>query len=140
MHAVNHHDYLRLSYRPDLQLLFMRWVRPVSSEEHRSGYAAALELAQPHQSNHWLIDLRSRGLASVEDLMWVLTTFRGLLQQSGLPAPRRLAYLVTPYQAETMDERLLTLEPTIAEHIRRGADVHHFTEELPAQDWLRRSS
>lgn len=136
MHLINHHDYLRLSYRPDLQLLFMRWVRPVSSEEHRSGYAAALALGQEHQSGRWLIDLRARGLASVEDFAWVLHTFRERMA-AAVPPPRRIAYLVTPYQAEIMNERIRQLDPEVPEATRLGAAVHTFTEELPAQHWLR---
>ncbi|MCC3156158.1 hypothetical protein LJ737_02860 [Hymenobacter sp. 15J16-1T3B] len=128
-------DYLRLSYRPDLHLLFLRWARPVSSAEHRAGYEAALALAREKQCSHWLVDLRTRGLAAPEDFQWVLTTFRPQLR-GVLPAPRRLAYLVTPYQAETIDSRLAAQEGTLPEEVRRGADVRIFVEELPAQHWL----
>ncbi|AYA37923.1 hypothetical protein D3Y59_13235 [Hymenobacter oligotrophus] len=135
MHLINHHDYLRLSYRPDLRLLFMRWVRPVSSEEHREGYHVALALGREQACGCWLIDLRARGLASVEDFAWVLRAFRERLAEA-VPAPRRIAYLVTPYQAEVMNERLRQLEPEVPEATRLGAAVQAFTEELPAQHWL----
>lgn len=128
-------DYLRLAYRPDLHLLFLRWTRPVSSEEHRAGYAAALALAQEQQCSHWLIDLRVRGLASAEDFQWVLRTFRPQLR-GVLPAPRRLAYLVTPYQAEAINARMAEVDATLPEGIRRGADVRVFIEEKPAEHWL----
>ena len=134
MEAVDQ-DYLRLSYRPDLHLVFLRWARPVSSEEHRAGYAAALELAQEKQCSHWLIDLRVRGLASAEDFSWVLRTFRPQLR-GVLPAPRRLAYLVTPYQAEAIDARRTEVEAALPEEVRRGADVRVFIEEKPAEHWL----
>lgn len=139
MPAVPAPDYLRLAYRPDLHLLFMRWTRVVSSEEHRAGYAAALALAAAAQCSHWLIDLRVRGLASSEDFHWVLTAFRPQLPQV-LPAPRRLAYLVTPYQAETINARLAATEPGLPEAVRRSAEVRAFTEELPAQHWLQLGS
>jgi hypothetical protein len=134
MEAVDQ-DYLRLSYRPDLRLLFLRWARPVSSAEHRAGYQAALALAREQQCSHWLVDLRTRGLAEPEDFRWVLTTFRPQLR-GVLPAPRRLAYLVTPYQAETISARLAEVEFGLPDDVRRGADVRAFTEELPAQHWL----
>lgn len=128
-------DYLRLSYRPDLHLLFLRWTRPVSSEEHRAGYGAALTLALEQQCSHWLIDLRVRGLASAEDFQWVLRTFRPQLR-GVLPAPRRLAYLVTPYQAEAINARLAEVDVSLPEEVRRGAEVRVFTEEKPAEHWL----
>lgn len=134
MEAVDQ-DYLRLSYRPDLRLLFLRWTRPVSSEEHRAGYAAALALAVEQQSSHWLIDLRVRGLASAEDFQWVLSTFRPQLR-GVLPAPRRLAYLVTPYQAEAINARMAEVDLSLPEEVRRGADVRVFIEEKPAEHWL----
>lgn len=129
-------DFLRLSYRPDLQVLFMRWTRPVSSAEHRQGYAAALGLARSAGAGRWLIDLRSRGLASLEDFAWVLTEFR-LQMGAALPAiPRRIAYLVTPYHSETLRERLSLLEPTYPVAVQQGAIIQVFTEEQPAQQWL----
>ncbi|GAB2944707.1 hypothetical protein GCM10027048_07010 [Hymenobacter coalescens] len=128
-------DYLRLSYRPDLHLLFMRWARPVSSAEHRAGYQAALELAREKQCSHWLIDLRARGLAAPEDFAWVLATFRPQLR-GVLPAPRRLAYLVTPRDVEIITGRLQAVEPTLPEQVRQDAEVRNFTEELPAHHWL----
>jgi hypothetical protein len=128
-------EYLRLSYRPDLHLLFLRWTRAVSSQEHRAGYAAALELAQAEQCGRWLVDLRVRGLASAEDFAWVLEKFRPQLR-TALPVPRRLAYLVTPYQAELLNSRLHEHEPLAADAAREGAEVRNFIEELPAQHWL----
>lgn len=128
-------EYLRLVYRSDLHLLFMRWTRAVSSDEHRAGYAAALALARRVQCAHWQVDLRVRGLASAEDFAWILRDFRPLLTE-GLPAPRRLAYLLTPYQADIMNARLHELEPTMPAATRQAADVRAFIEELPAQHWL----
>lgn len=124
-------DYLRLSYRPDLQLLFMRWTRPATSAEHRAGYGAALQLAGQQQARQWLIDLRSRGLAEVADLEWILQEFAAAFQQA-LPGPdRRLAYFTTPYYAEI-------LEPRLAEYasLRNELDIRVFTEEMPACSWL----
>ncbi|KAA9333090.1 hypothetical protein F0P96_08905 [Hymenobacter busanensis] len=127
-------DFLRLSYRPDLHLLVLRWTRPVTSDEHRAGYHAALELARAEQAGGWLIDLRTRGLASPADFAWVLTEFREQLAE--LPAPRRLAYLVAPYHAATITARLIEQEAGLPEHVRAAAAVRIFTEEQVAQRWL----
>ncbi|TGE20736.1 hypothetical protein E5K00_22400 [Hymenobacter aquaticus] len=122
-------EYLRLSYRPDLRILFLRWTRLVSSAEHRAGYQAALRFAQPHQAGHWLIDLRIRGLAEAEDFAWIITTFRQEMQRV-LPAVAfRIAYLVTPYQQELINSRLVSQETMF----------RTFVEEQSAYQWLAQS-
>ncbi|GAB2460854.1 hypothetical protein GCM10011375_11550 [Hymenobacter qilianensis] len=129
-------DFLRLSYRPDLQLLFLRWTRPVSTAEHQHGYTAALHLARSASAGRWLIDLRSRGLASAEEFSWVLTEFRSRMGAALPHVPRRIAYLVTPYHSELIRERLALLEPTFPLALQQGAVIQVFTEEHPAQQWL----
>jgi hypothetical protein len=121
--------YLRLAYRPDLHTLFVRWTRPVTSQEHRDGYRQALELAQPLGAGHWLVDLRIRGLATdPADFEWVLTEFRAQLAQALPLASRRLAYLVTPYHQATIQERLQRQE--------LQSTIRVFIEEAAAQHWL----
>ncbi|MET4107796.1 hypothetical protein [Hymenobacter sp. UYP22] len=123
-------DYLRLSYRPDLQLLIMRWTRPATSQEHREGYGAALTLARQEQAGRWLIDLRSRGLADLADLQWVLNDFRHDFQAALPAATRRIAYLTTPYHADILRPRLAEFDQS------NNTQLQVFTEELPAQQWL----
>jgi hypothetical protein len=129
-------DFLQLSYRPDLEVLFMRWRRVVSSEEHRAGYGAALALARTHVAGRWLIDLRSRGLASSEDFAWILATFRPQIAAALPTASRRIAYLVTPYHVDLIRERLAALEPTYPMAVQQSAIIRVFTEEQRAQEWL----
>jgi hypothetical protein len=129
-------DFLRLSYRPDLQVLFMRWGRPVSTQEHKAGYGAALELARTSGSGWWLVDLRSRGLASSEDFAWILANFRPQIAAILPTTSRRIAYLVTPYHADLIRERLATLEPTYPVAVQQSAAIRVFTEEQLAQRWL----
>jgi hypothetical protein len=118
--------YLRLSYRPDLQTLFLRWTRAVSSPEHRAGYQQALEMALPLGVGHWLVDLRSRGLAQPEDFAWVLTDFRREVGQVLPGVSFRVAYLVTPYDQELINSRLGPGEATF----------RTFIEEQAAYQWL----
>ncbi|MCB2380115.1 hypothetical protein LGH70_21145 [Hymenobacter sp. BT635] len=119
-------EYLRLSYRPDLHILFMRWTRLVTSAEHRAGYQAALDFAQPHQAGYWLVDLRTRGLAEAEDFTWIITDFRQQMQQTLPGVAFRVAYLVTPYQQELINSRLLSQEGMF----------RTFIEEQSAYQWL----
>jgi hypothetical protein len=129
-------DYVRLTYRPDLHVLFLRWTRPVSSAEHQAGYQAALTLARQMQVGHWLIDLRTRGLASAEDFRWVLVDFRNELAAALPTLDRRLAYFVTPYHATLIEERLQEAEASSALVPNHQTTIHTFTEERFAQQWL----
>lgn len=127
-------DFLQLSYRPDLDLLLLRWTRPATPEEHRAGYRAALDLARQHQAGRWLIDLRRRGLAEPKDFQWVLHTFRPELQAALPSVTRRFAYLATPYHAEILQPRLTQFEGEAPASASTAVRV--FTEEQPAQQWL----
>jgi hypothetical protein len=132
MSAFSTLDCLRLSYRPDLQLLFLRWTRPATSQEHRQGYQMALQLARQEQAGRWLIDLRSRGLADVADLQWVLGDFRAAFKATLPGITRRIAYLTTPYHADILRPRLAEFDQDPGNSTR----LQVFTEELPAQQWL----
>jgi hypothetical protein len=126
-------EYLLLTHRDDLGQLLLRWTRPASSEEHRMGYQVALKLAEQEKISRWLVDLRSRGLAEPADFRWVMRNFRSSLA-AALPGTRaRLAYLVVPYHAETLNQRLA--EEMATDHLDTVA-VRVFTEEQAAQAWL----
>ncbi|OUJ76144.1 hypothetical protein [Hymenobacter crusticola] len=129
-------DYVRLAYRSDLHVLFLRWTRPVSSAEHQEGYQAALSLARQMQVGHWLIDLRTRGLASAEDFRWVMVDFRLTLAAALPDLDRRLAYFVTPYHAMLIQERQREIEATNPLPAHTPTAVQAFTEERFAQQWL----
>ncbi|MBC8082842.1 MAG: hypothetical protein H7Z21_06470 [Hymenobacter sp.] len=130
---VTNLEYLLLSHRPDLGQVFLRWSRPATSQEHRTGYLAALEIARREKVGRWLVDLRSRGLADPADLHWTFTTFREQLNNA-LPGIRPyLAYLVLPYHADTLGQRLA--EEMATDSLNTMA-VRVFTEEQAAQVWL----
>jgi hypothetical protein len=129
-------DYVRLTYRPDLHVLFVRWTRSVSPAEHRAGYRAALTLALSVKAGHWLIDLRTRGLAAAEDFKWVMIDFRAELAAILPNQSRRLAYFVTPYHATVLRERLREEESGMMLSAREQTPIQAFTEEQFAQQWL----
>lgn len=129
-------DYARLAYRPDLHVLFLRWTRAVSSAEHRQGYEAALALALEVGAGHWLIDLRTRGLASTEDFRWILVDFRLKLSTTLPTLDRRLAYFVTPHYATLLQERLEAFEANSPLASGAQTPIRTFTEEQFAQQWL----
>ena len=126
-------DYVLISFRPDLQLLIMRWTRAATPAEHRAGYEAALRLARVEQAGCWLIDLRSRGLADPTDLLWVLHDFRAELQAALFATMRRIAYFTTPYHADTLAARLRELNTDASDSL----EIRVFVDEAPAYAWLR---
>lgn len=89
------HDYLLLSYREDLDVLFLRWTSPVGSTELRAGYYQALEMAERLGVRFWLYDLRSRGQAADEDEAWLLNEFFPMTEKK-LGYDNAFAYLVLP--------------------------------------------
>lgn len=129
-------DYIRLTYRSDLHVLFLRWTRSVTSAEHRDGYRTALALASMEQAGRWLIDLRTRGLASAEDFQWILGDFRGQMAAALPGIDCRLAYFVTPYHATLIQERLHNVPASRLAATATLAPIQTFTEEQFAQQWL----
>ncbi|AII51518.1 hypothetical protein [Hymenobacter sp. APR13] len=125
-------DFVELSFRPDLQLLLGRWLRPVSSSELQQSYEALLTAAVPPKCRFWLLDLRRRGISSEDDTLWTLETFLPLL------APRLggrvyLAFLVSPGHLSAIDQESGAPMVTNAQcHVRL------FTDEGLATAWLGR--
>lgn len=126
-------DYLLLSHRSDLNELLLRWTRPATSEEHYAGYEAALAVAKREQVSRWLVDLRRRGLAESAEFHWIVNTFRTRLAAALPGVQPRLAYLVAPYHADTLSQRLLDeMSTDVADNVA----MRVFTEEQAAQAWL----
>ncbi|KAA3440258.1 hypothetical protein [Rufibacter hautae] len=66
---------LHLTYRRDLDILFLRWYRSPDSTQLRQGYLQALDMAKEVKTAYYMFDLRSRGQVSAEDEAWLLQRF-----------------------------------------------------------------
>ena len=86
---------LQLTYRRDLDILFLRWYRHPDSDQLRQGYLSALEMAREVKGAYWMFDLRSRGQLSQEDEAWMLQTFFPQVEEE-LGYQGYFANLVTP--------------------------------------------
>ncbi|WP_205500619.1 hypothetical protein [Rufibacter psychrotolerans] len=86
---------MHLTYRRDLDILFLRWFRSPDSEQLREAYMQALEMAKEVKAAYWMFDLRSRGKLSPEDEAWMQETFFPALEDE-LGYPSYLANLMTP--------------------------------------------
>lgn len=97
-------DYLALHYRSDLRMLVLRWLRDASLSEIQLGHQAALHLARQHAVTHWFIDVRRRLLVDNVHSSWLIDEF---LPQAAalLPAPLRVAYLMSPNRQRTIDSQ-----------------------------------
>ncbi|MBA9077670.1 MULTISPECIES: hypothetical protein [Rufibacter] len=130
-------DAIALAYRPDLDVLFLRWPQPVYALSVREVYQQVLELAQETNARYWLFDVRSRGPLSPEDQKWVNETFYPQLHAQ-LDRAVHVAYLLTPAHAEDT----FTIES--AEKLRQApwygqsVDFEGFTSETDALHWLKK--
>ena len=86
---------LSIIYRPDLKILFCRFIQPVTSSQLRRSYDFALGIAQQEQARFWLFDLRRRGPTQAEDENWLLNQFFPRAQALSKHY-QYFAYLVTP--------------------------------------------
>jgi len=125
--------YLQVTYRPDSCLLIGRWLRSISEEELRAGYATMRQAAQEHDCTHWLMDARRRVDRSRNGPEWIVTTFLPQVQRE---FGRRLcvAFLVLPNHLAALE---VEGEPAI-----KSADpaspfqYARFIDEGAANAWL----
>ncbi|AKQ47344.1 hypothetical protein TH63_19540 [Rufibacter radiotolerans] len=128
-------DAIALTYRPDLDVLFLRWPQPVYAFPTRDVYQQVLELAQETKSRFWLFDIRSRGPLSQEDALWVQESFYPQLHGQ-LGRSIYVAYLLTPAHAEDPDTIAFGELLRTKEWYGQDADFEGFTSETDALQWL----
>ncbi|UOQ73280.1 hypothetical protein [Hymenobacter cellulosilyticus] len=95
-------DFLTLTFRPDLNVLLVRWQRLISVAEMQQGYLVLLEYAAEHGCRHWLLDGRRRFNTDREGAQWMLSTFLPQLQPR-LHQRTYLAYLLAPVNLRDQD-------------------------------------
>ncbi|MFB9863348.1 hypothetical protein [Rufibacter immobilis] len=129
-------DAIALTYRPDLDVLFLRWPQPVYALATREVYQQVLELARETSARYWLFDVRSRGPLSAEDAQWVMESFYSALHGQ-LPHIAHVAYLVTPAHTEDLQTTKVIEEMRTQPWYGQGADFEVFTSETDALHWLK---
>lgn len=135
MEKITVEDFLEITYRPDLDVLVTRWLRPLALAEMQRGYEVLLNAAATADAprRHWLLDVHRRLNTHVIGAQWMASS---LLPRLGprLGGRTRLAYLLAPVylRDETADAAFPPPEyfdgqPFIAER---------FVEEQAAIQWL----
>ncbi|WP_192823014.1 hypothetical protein [Rufibacter sp. LB8] len=129
-------DAIALTYRPDLDVLFLRWPQPVYAFTVREVYKQVLELAQETNARYWLFDIRSRGPLSDEDMDWVTKEFYPNLHAKA--SLTHVAYLLAPAHAEDQQTIALGQQLKAQSWFGRDADFEGFTSETDALHWLKK--
>ena len=129
-------DATALTYRPDLDVLFVRWPQPVYAFATREVYQRVLDLAQETNARYWLFDLRSRGSYSEEDSQWIRDEFFPSLH-SRFGNVTHVAYLLTPAHIKDYAFLKAAAEARQKTWYGKWADFEGFTSETEALNWLK---
>ncbi|TGE21964.1 hypothetical protein E5K00_17050 [Hymenobacter aquaticus] len=135
--ALSPFDFLDLSYRTDLGILTVRWLRAVTFEELRQGFTLALSVAQERRAAYWLVDARRRTELDATSSEWVAQKLLPEAAASLAPAALHVAYLLSPARAEQLrqDSDLRTVVVK-AQDASQPYRLHTFLDEGPATQWL----
>ena len=126
-------DFLEISYRPDLNLLLGRWLRPIELEEMQHGYQLLLDAAVAGDCRQWLLDVRRRQNTHQVGAQWMLSNFLPQLA-ARLGGRTRLAYLMAPTYLRDADADAAFPPATYFEG--KPFVGERFIEENTALDWL----
>ncbi|HEX8428511.1 hypothetical protein [Hymenobacter sp.] len=130
-------EYLNLSYRPDLRMVVLRWLRDASLPELQAAHQAALELALRHSAVFWFIDVRRRQVVNNTHTRWVADEFlpyaAALLPSNKL----RIAYFTSPgRQHITNSDPEMQLTIMRAQSPSQPYRLRSFLDEASAMAWL----
>lgn len=130
-------DYLDLSYRPDLRVLTVRWLRAVTFAELQLGFRAAAAEAEAHQAALWLVDVRRRTELDAASSGWVALELLPDAAARLAPATLRVAYLLSPMRAQELRRDAGLREASAASRApERPYQLATFIDEGPAVRWL----
>ncbi|OWP65036.1 hypothetical protein CDA63_01380 [Hymenobacter amundsenii] len=96
-----------VSYRSDLNVLVMRWLRPNTLAETQVSYQHLLALAHEHTCANWLLDGRRDGPLVLETAQWLGQQFLPDAARQLTPQLLRLAVFSSPARFE---QRLVDME------------------------------
>ena len=127
---------LNCVYRPDLDILTVRWLTDEQAATTAGDYESLLLLPEARRTANWLFDVRRRPYTNAASAHWVVTDW--LPRAAALcPAPLRLAYLVAPVRAAELEG-----DTPIGAEVRPATLPGHpyllraFTDEGAAVRWL----
>ncbi len=126
-----------LDYRPDLHIVFLRWLREATLADVQAAYAAALALAERHGCAHWLLDARRLGPIAIDETNWLANEFFPHAAARLAPQLLRLGALTSPARIEQVRH-----DAAVAPHVARALapgqpyQARVFDNEGAAAAWL----
>ncbi|QIX62577.1 hypothetical protein HER32_15910 [Hymenobacter sp. BT18] len=135
-HTLSTPDY-QLQYRPDLQLLILRWLRPLSLPDMQASCRQLLALALECQCAHWLLDGRREGPINLPVTQWLTEEFFPEAVRSLAPHPLFLAALRSPARLQQLSSDT-TVAPAVHRALAPEQPYHTavFLTEAEALAWL----
>lgn len=128
---------LTIQYRPDLDMLTVRWLDSLQPAQYQQDYHTILAEARAHNTVRWLIDVRRRPHPSPEMAAWAANVWLADVVVALAPRRARLAYLISPSRQQALqDSPALQASVQRASDPGRGYDVAIFNDEGPATHWL----
>ena len=126
-----------LSYRPDLDIVFLRWLAPDTLAEAQASYEAALALALAHGCGKWLLDSRRSGPLDLFETAWLTRTFFPAAVAQLAPRALRLAVFSSVQRWEQMRTDT-TVAPAVQAAIAatQPYEAAIFLTEAEAVEWL----
>ena len=89
-----------ITFRPDLNVMVVRWHTHAPLEVVQADYAQMLAAAEKHGLSDWLLDVRRREKVTVELSAWVSEEFYPLATARFAPRRLRMAVLNSPALTE----------------------------------------
>lgn len=128
---------LDIQYRTDLDILTVRWLSELRSDQFQQDYTTILQEAQAYETPRWLIDVRRRPHPAPDMADWAANVWLPQVVSTLAPRRPRLAYLISPSREESLKASPgLQASVQAASSPERGYDVAIFNNEGEANDWL----
>ncbi|AMJ66537.1 hypothetical protein [Hymenobacter sp. PAMC 26628] len=126
-----------IHHRPDLRILFLRWLRENTLAEAQASYLDLLGQAQQHGCAHWLLDARRGGPLDVVETNWLADEFFPEAAARLAPCTLRLAVFSSPARIEQMHADAAVASPVAhALAPERPYQARVFADEGAAVSWL----
>ncbi|WP_192823319.1 hypothetical protein [Rufibacter sp. LB8] len=124
--------HIKISYRPDMQTVIIRWQQSVTFTEFKMNCLAILATAKENASALWLFDCRSKGEVTLEESEWLQQEFFPKALQQVAPQ-LVVAWLLNPRQMQRLQEgeKLQAISEPSQDVMRQA-----FMTEQEAVAWL----
>ena len=126
-----------VNYRPDLDIVFLRWMAPNTLAEAQLSYRDTLDLALEHNCGNWLLDSRRSGPLDLSEIAWLTYEFFPEAVARLAPQPLRLAVFSSMLRLDQLRHDTI-VAPAVHNALAATQPYHSalFTAEAEAVAWL----